>query len=472
MYKLEFTLKQHTPLIHFQHDQAGATLRATEVKPKLDQFLISLMGGGNYETGKRNAKENGWLIGNGDHYALDYKLRIIQKGVGTIEVKNPNYFGNIGLKYGDPSKEHRFGNNDLLGTFLFTGNYQPDMLFKENLMTFFLTNNFGCRSGKGAGSYTLSSYGDTVITVQANIDHLKKKADDTNNRYRFSDFLTFTSNDPSKAFQVIDYYSKRLKTGINFTYHDKAINHCSGEYKKSFLFNYIKTNTWEKRWLKEKFINLSPDPKAIDPKFTRALLGLSDKYSFMDKSKIKDCKCNSEPTKVAHSFKFEVKVSSNENEESKKIERIPSPVIFKPIIHGDRTIIFLLLENKYNDWDILGKEFTFKMQDLQFPLLCGNTDKKGNPKPDYIKQSERKNELSLLRRHQAYIRENPSTKDQSKELKQFFSYSIPPEEVLETPQRGLLLEQLLKEYHSSLNKSFNAFDFQNKIIAKVNIESI
>jgi hypothetical protein len=40
MYKLEFTLKQHTPLIHFQHDQAGATLRASEVKPKLDRFIL------------------------------------------------------------------------------------------------------------------------------------------------------------------------------------------------------------------------------------------------------------------------------------------------------------------------------------------------------------------------------------------------------------------------------------------------
>ena len=39
MYKIVFTLKQHTPLIHFQHDQAGATLRATEVKPKLDRFI-------------------------------------------------------------------------------------------------------------------------------------------------------------------------------------------------------------------------------------------------------------------------------------------------------------------------------------------------------------------------------------------------------------------------------------------------
>jgi len=38
-YKLTFKLKQHTPIIHFQHDQHGTTLRATEIKPKLDRFL-------------------------------------------------------------------------------------------------------------------------------------------------------------------------------------------------------------------------------------------------------------------------------------------------------------------------------------------------------------------------------------------------------------------------------------------------
>ncbi len=31
-----FTLKQHTPIIHFQHDQEGSKLQATEVKPKPD----------------------------------------------------------------------------------------------------------------------------------------------------------------------------------------------------------------------------------------------------------------------------------------------------------------------------------------------------------------------------------------------------------------------------------------------------
>jgi len=45
-FQYTITLKQHTPMIHFQHDHTGATLRATEVKPKLDRFLIEYGFGG------------------------------------------------------------------------------------------------------------------------------------------------------------------------------------------------------------------------------------------------------------------------------------------------------------------------------------------------------------------------------------------------------------------------------------------
>jgi hypothetical protein len=38
MAKLIVKLEQHTPLIHFQHTQDGATLRATEFKPRFDKF--------------------------------------------------------------------------------------------------------------------------------------------------------------------------------------------------------------------------------------------------------------------------------------------------------------------------------------------------------------------------------------------------------------------------------------------------
>ena len=110
MNKLEIKLKQHTPLIHFQHDQEGATLRASEVKPKLDRFILSQLGKENYdkisdddfnevasifektnkgksfndleqqqqefEIGKYIGAQKKWFIGKGEHPALNYKIRI------------------------------------------------------------------------------------------------------------------------------------------------------------------------------------------------------------------------------------------------------------------------------------------------------------------------------------------------------------------------------------------------------------
>lgn len=49
MNKLVIKLKQHTPLIHFQHNQEGATLRASEVKPKLDKFILTQLGKEQYK---------------------------------------------------------------------------------------------------------------------------------------------------------------------------------------------------------------------------------------------------------------------------------------------------------------------------------------------------------------------------------------------------------------------------------------
>lgn len=77
MYQLNIQLKQHTPLIHFQHTQDGATLRATEVKPKLDCFLIEQHFGGilNFDDYKN------YLIG--DLASLDKEW----KNQGTEEKK-------------------------------------------------------------------------------------------------------------------------------------------------------------------------------------------------------------------------------------------------------------------------------------------------------------------------------------------------------------------------------------------------
>ncbi|MEG1331776.1 MAG: hypothetical protein RSC97_10070, partial [Eubacterium sp.] len=39
-YKKVIHLTQITPLIHFQSEEPGACLRASEVKPKLDRFIM------------------------------------------------------------------------------------------------------------------------------------------------------------------------------------------------------------------------------------------------------------------------------------------------------------------------------------------------------------------------------------------------------------------------------------------------
>ena len=75
MKTLQVTLKQHTPLIHFQHDQYGATLRASEVKPKLDRFILMKLGNGDYDQGCDLARTNKWLIG--EKNALNYKMKIV-----------------------------------------------------------------------------------------------------------------------------------------------------------------------------------------------------------------------------------------------------------------------------------------------------------------------------------------------------------------------------------------------------------
>ena len=108
MYKIEFTLKQHTPIIHFQHDQDGATIRATEVKPKLDQFIFEKLTGKlafdarkeffrllNDGTEEQKSWRQ-WLVGKGrdlksnlrpnelsialSHLSFDYKLKISVSG--------------------------------------------------------------------------------------------------------------------------------------------------------------------------------------------------------------------------------------------------------------------------------------------------------------------------------------------------------------------------------------------------------
>ena len=84
MIQLEFKLEQQTPLLHFQHTQQGATLRATEVKPRFDRWLVQKVWNNQFQSCKTflvgydpnnpDALERKFAEG---YRALNYKMRIV-----------------------------------------------------------------------------------------------------------------------------------------------------------------------------------------------------------------------------------------------------------------------------------------------------------------------------------------------------------------------------------------------------------
>ena len=104
--KLQVQLEAQSPMIHFQYNQMGATLRASEVKPKLDRFLLNEM---KKETGKtieELKKGNGYaaFFMDKEHQALNYRMNfeVLDNAycveIGSFRPESYSiYFGNSGI---------------------------------------------------------------------------------------------------------------------------------------------------------------------------------------------------------------------------------------------------------------------------------------------------------------------------------------------------------------------------------------
>lgn len=334
MNKIIITLKQHTPLLHFQPMQEGATLRASEVKPKLDNFLLKALGEGDYEEGKKVAGKNGWLIGQSD--ALNYKLKIESKDKQELEltIPNPNNgkyktanFPLVLSNMAGKEKKEELVNlvmfeklilsivvpNSKIGLYDFL--IKPIVLKNSPVSifgAFFALNNFGQRKSKGFGCFE-------VIGIKYESEG-KGEEEEFNSAYSSiyqtgTKILKFNSSGPIKkviksTFETIDFYWKCLKSGVNYQSEDKDKDK---GYIKSFLYFYLNENkncTWEKRIIKQTFRKTTHNDDFEETKvpiFGRALIGLPEKFEY-DKGK------------------FVITVSSS------TIERIPSPIVFKPFI--------------------------------------------------------------------------------------------------------------------------------------------
>ena len=457
MQKLEFTLKQHTPLIHFQHDQAGATLRATEVKPKLDRFLIE------------TCKEHGidfkkWLIGNGEHEALDYKLSFVPIGKNIqptiispkINPKNnkfeapyPMVLANMGGAYNKEELRDLIQFESIKGRIIAFNQDIIDCILKY-ISKFFATENFGNRESKGFGSFTVTDY-------QIGTEEKKTITWDEKIVYPKDTFyLQIETSDVKKVFEVIDYYWKRLKSGINYSYNRK-LEKCMAStnpelYQKAFLYKYLESPkissfNWEKRKIKRDFFNKSIPPSPKDEKFARAFLGLPDKFTYAKTSEF----CNPTKPKTYIKTRIELDIEHKEKDEFKKIDRIPSPIIFKPIQIDRHFNIYILFGEVDDSHSVTDKEFSLSIVD--FPLKY-DKDAKGK---DMIKKVKAGTDISSIKDYvdKAHINGFGYLLP---DLNYFLS--LPTKIDIKTPMVKIDLKNLIKEYNlTELTMAFNPIDY-------------
>lgn len=364
---LTFKLKQHTPIIHFQHDQEGATLRATEVKPKLDKFLIEKMGGW-------SKIPDEWKVGEGNSQGnpLNYKMYVestdsiielieqpIKDEYGEYQLDRngkpkvlqmPGYFGNMGVDIRDESRLKKFVLSGTVSIRIVSFNTKLIGFIQKHLPEFFATHNFGNRQTKGFGSFYLQGeeksvsnfvdYRFLIDTTQFSLpNHIQIQIKERSSEYQ----VLF------KLFYAINVFYNSLRSGLNIP----------GLYFKSLMFMYAKSKNiqWDKKSIRDHFhLYSEPYKKAerihTDPEGTF-------RYSSKKKRLMRDILgLSTEQSWLAYGDTI-TKESVVREDDKPCYARWASPILFKVIRIQDTQFDVFLVPRKIPE-EIFGQEFIIR----------------------------------------------------------------------------------------------------------------
>lgn len=297
-FKIEFTLKQHTPIIHFQSEQTGSTLRATELKPKLDKFLL------------KRIDDLPCKINANGHKSLDYKVKIQQNlsNPTSVNQRESLYFGNMGD--GKEKKYKQYPNKFKIEFFSYE--FKICETIKQHFEAFLANTNFGTRQSKGYGGFYVDNKSFNAILIAQKVYHFNSKNWEKDVKILYS-FLRQGLNLPNK-------------NGTRF-------------YSKPAIFSYAKSKgwTWDKKAIKQQYFadNLEQQAgeaveyQSNESYILRDLFGLSSEQTWM-------------------SYKSTI------SKENANIDRFKSPIIFKYI---DGRVYFWANDTVEK---ILDTEFTIK----------------------------------------------------------------------------------------------------------------
>lgn len=354
----EYKLVQHTPLIHFQHSEPHACLRATEVKPKLDRFLIEQL-----EKDDRfgDGRWKKWFVGDGSQQSFDYMMRItpnseqvertqsIERAIARAEHRPPNasfheihknYFGNMASGNNiqdtirETFKESLFYKDGLTLTIRC---FIPELLtfIDEHIRGFFMMHNFGTRQRKGFGSFTVDI--STEPNAPKGFDLVGKYCP---NAY----YCKLDGNVNADALlDAVWVISAFLRSGFN---------RGEGNYVRGFVFRYFQREknplANDKAFVKQKVLrnvydeatrgeHLHPYGNNVRYRYVRGLLGTNENSRFC-----RDPRGETREDRTVHN----IYIHSAEG-----VERFPSPLLFKPI----GKFVFILPQKMPDE--IFGSEF-------------------------------------------------------------------------------------------------------------------
>ena len=361
----EYKLVQHTPLIHFQHSEPHACLRATEVKPKLDRFLIEQL-----EKDDRfgDGRWKKWFVGDGSQQSFDYMMRItpnservdrtqsiengIERAIARAEHRSPNaslheihknYFGNMASGNNiqdtvqaiqETFKESLFYKDGLTLTIRC---FIPELLtfIDEHIRGFFMMHNFGTRQRKGFGSFTVD------ISTKPN----EPKGFDLVGKYCPNAYYCKLDGNVNAdtLLDAVWVISAFLRSGFN---------RGEGNYVRGFVFRYFQREknplANDKAFVKQKVLrnvyneatrgeHLHPYGNNVRYRYVRGLLGTNENSRF--------CRAPRGETREDRTV-HNIYIHSAEG-----VERFPSPLLFKPI----GKFVFILPQKMPDE--IFGSEF-------------------------------------------------------------------------------------------------------------------
>ncbi len=304
MAKLTVKLKQHTPLIHFQAQQEGATLRASELKPKLDRFLIEEVFHQEFDEYKKlllGYKPGKTEKDYGAKKSFDYKVRIITKSQKKTDKPHKLlYLGNMGNPVQPTETVYYPGAIwleflSLNSTKIELSNSSKDILdiIDENIDKFLAITNFGARQSKGFGAFFISGQENRYISILEEV------------RQQFL-YIKYDHDNYTDMMEDISIIYSFMKSGLNFPANEEK--HLEASYHRSFLFDYMNARGIgnEKKFIKEKFFQLPTRGNDNKKQYVRAMLGTSEGITFRAGKKIEIAYKNNEVQRFRSPITFKI----------------------------------------------------------------------------------------------------------------------------------------------------------------------